>query len=531
MEHKKYRDIIKTRVPEYYQTDSELMEYLDVCGELFDELANTIRSFDDLNDYRHVPQSRLTLLARRFAFNPPRGIPQSMMRGIIRDIASIYSTGGTEQALFWVFRLLGWGVRTEYAWLLNPERYDPEIRNVYPEFYDASGLTSDLSYANSVFVPIGSEYEIGAENQPYVENTDFIFAGYLSIGRNELTYVGSGSATDPFSPQNPPLVTTDFNKINYRNFVYGEEKVESTGTFFYGRTPFSAYDNLRQIRILGEQYTSESPRYTDVVMKTPYVMVTVDESDYAQFTQPYEVDGVEYNYTESESFTIADTLINYFMTDTTRPSPVRVVLTTGHVIGEDIAYVSEDLTEDFTAAPQSVVDGNIFGTDTDIVDSLTVQGTGSYVIGTPGIHIGTPSFMPVNSLNVIQMGQIGDSRQEYTFQFASDTYSFGRTFGESDFIQEGTEYVSEKLPVRTPSSFTITPSSSVAVQIRRAVTGSFSDYTTLNGGTTYNLTSNDVNYIRFKTGDPTGITVSIDITWNSQVGYTLPFTYPSLVAA
>jgi len=524
------KDIITDRIPEYYRSDSGLSDYLEVCGEFFDELNETIKQHDNYNDYRYVPQSRLALLARKFAFNPPRGIPQSMMRGIIRDIASIYSSVGTEQALFWVFRLLGWGVRVEYAWLLNPERYDPAIRTRFSQYYEAEGLESDLSYQNSVLLEIGDQYKIGVEDQPFFSNDLFVFAGYLKIGRNELVYVGDGDPTDPFSPRNPPLVTTDFGKIDFRNFVFGEERVESTGTYFYGRTPFSSFDNLRQLRIIGEEYSSTSARYPNVVMKTPYVVVTVDEADYVQFTQPYEDDGIEYSYTESEGFTIATILIDYFMTDTTRPTPVRVILTTGHVLGEDKFFVKEDLDQTATAQPTELSD-QMKGEDAEDY-GITVNGTGHYAIGTEGIHIGTPSFMPTNSISVIPMGVIGQIEESYKYEIATDTYTITREFDENDFVQEGSDFFTDKIPVRTPSTIVVTSSEDVIIQIRSSVTGSFSDQQTLIGGTPYTLESNDVNYIRFKlTSSPSSITINVDVNWQSQVGYSLPSVYPSLVAA
>lgn len=531
----KYVDIIKRRVPEYYQVEgSDLMEYLEVCGEFFDELNETIKQHDSYNDYRHVPESRLTLLARKFAFNPPRGIPQSMMRGIVRDIASIYSSGGTEQALFWVFRLLGWGIRVEYVWLLNPERYDPKIKDIYSEYYESDGLESELSYENSVILNIGDGYEIGVEDQSYVINDQYNFSGHIKIGRNELVYTGDGNGSDPFSPRNPPLVTTDFNKVDYRNFVFGKERVENTGTYFYGRTPFSAFDNLRRIRIIGENYSTVSTRYEDVVMKTPYVMVTIDEADYVQFTQPYEDNGTEYNYTESEGFEIANILIDYFMTDTTRPSPIRVILTTGHVLGDDTFFISEDnLDQQSEGSDQSEQSDQMEGSEEEDYH-IEVSDTGNYVIGTGGIHIGTPSFMPANSLSVIPMGSIGDSRKSYRYEIADDTYTITREFTEGDFNEDGfDDYVTDKIPVRTPSVITVTSSEDVVIQIRRGVTGSFSDDQTLSSGTEYILESNDVNYIRFKAddGEPSSITIDVEVQWESQVGYTLPSSYPSLVAA
>jgi len=133
---------------------------------------------------------------------------------------------------------------------------------------------------------------------------------------------------------------------------------------------------------------------------------------------------------------------------------------------------------------------------------------------------------------VIPMGVIGQIEESYKYEIATDTYTITREFDENDFIQEGSDFFTDKLPVRTPSTVVVTSSDDVIIQIRSSVTGSFSDQQTLIGGTLYTLESNDVNYIRFKlTSSPSSITINVDVNWQSQVGYSLPSVYPSLVAA
>lgn len=527
------KEIMKERVPECYRNDSALTEYLEVCGELLDELKDTVKLHDTYNDYRRVPESRLSMLARKFALDPPRNIPEEMMRGIVRDIIQIYSSKGSESSLVWIFRLLGWRANFEYAWLINPERYEPNIRDVYPNVYEKLGLESDVSVSNSILLRIGEGYRIGVEDQLYAFDDNFLFDGYLRIGRNPLTFTGGGDVYDPFTPSSVEPFSTDFNKIDWRNFVYGKERVQPDGTFFYGRTPFSSFNNLREVRIIGEEYSDTSPRFRDVVMKTPYIIVEVNAQDYDKFTQPYEDDGIIYNYTESETYQIAETLINYFLFDSVRPSPIKVILIASRIKEEDTFFVSESLNDEFTSEPlelgveqSDITDLESYGMTLDTDSDL-------YEIGTAGLYVGSPSFMPVNSLSVIPMGAIGDLRTEYEFDVASDTWNYTISHDESYFTEHAVgEFVSPPYPLRTPCSFDVTVNQTGAtLQVAVGVDDDFVDWGVLSTGTTSFTASHDYNRIRVKTSDASGISVTVTTTWESQVGYDLPADHPQLIAA
>lgn len=516
------KDILRNRLPEFMRQDgAPILEYVDAVGEVLDDLKKTIKLHDDYGDYRYVPESRLAVLSRRFAFDPPRNLPESMQRGIIRDIMQIYATKGTENALLWVFRLLAWRATFEYAWLLNPERYDPNIRDLYPQYYERDGLDSGLSFANSFYPRLNNGYFIGVENQAFHGDDNFFISGPLLIGRNELSFTGGGDAYDPFTPDIQFNISTDYNKIDFRNFVYGKEQVDSDGTYFYGRTIFSGGDNLRKIRIIGEDYPPSQFRLRDVVLKTPYIIVNVNQQDYQKFTQPYTDDqGNEFFYTQSETFAIAETLVNYFLYDTVRPANVKIILISSLEDESDELPITTELEDEFTSQPVEQED-HVTSVDEEDYNLIFTDG---FLIGQNSMFIGAPTAFVANSITVVNAPVIGD--ETYDDQLVVSDTQFSYEFVNIDLEQNGSVFVSDEYPLRTPSTVTIDTDGDITVEARMGYFGDYSEFATISAGV-HSFTSHDLNFIRFvSASDETNITITVN--WESQLGYDLPVTAPEL---
>lgn len=390
---------LNKRVPENKQYEENIDEYLEVCSNVFNEIKDTIKKHDWYKDYRNIPEKRLSLLAYRFNYRESPLLTEEITRGIIRDITHIYTTNGTRGALYWVFRLLGWKVKVENAWLLNPQNYfnglipdSPEYptgEGVYLKFRSKEEVTNDsiLDY-----VAFGEGYNIEVQGQEYHNNAVYAIESYtyLKVGENNnfLGEISSARPTyhieeeDQFYIPNPELIiygypliglnfaeqasknqredisTTrersfDYNKLNYRNFVYGRAVDDSNGTYFYGRTYDSIEENLEKVRIVGEEYDPQVAWHSNNwVMSTPYLAITLTEEDYSKFVREYEYNGQEYVYNESEEKTLIEYLINYVFYELIRPSPVKILVLGEHVNMRDTGKVIEQVYEDtWTADP------------------------------------------------------------------------------------------------------------------------------------------------------------------------------------
>lgn len=292
-----YRDLLPKRIPESLQSDNELNQYLEAAGELFDEFVAEIESFDDYFDPAKVAEKRLSQLAAQFAMNFPRNLNTELQRSIIRDLEAVYQKLGTRDMINWIFRLIGWDVSLEYAWVLNPERYDPEVKHMF--------------------------------------------------------------SLDDYGREQMDNAITDFYSRDYRAFLLGEEIVFENGTYFRGRRFFDQRETFLKQEIVGEHYNERTKTRTpDKAMSTPYMFIRVSEEAYNIFISPYvdEDSGITYDYTEVEFFKVVENILNFFLFEEMRATHVRVVIIVTAQNLQDDFVVQDELTETWESDPVAVED-------------------------------------------------------------------------------------------------------------------------------------------------------------------------------
>lgn len=318
-----YKDLLPKRIPESEQNKENLLTYLEVCGELFDAYVDAIEGFDDYKDPVNVSKDRLQYLASEFAMTFPRNIGEDLQRTIIRDLEAIYQKNGGVDVINWIFRLIGWDVSLDYAWVMNPEYYDPAVVDVF-------------------------------------------------------------NLSDYGQTKSPPVIT-DFYRRDYRSFLLGEEYVFDNGTYFRGRRFFDKRDTFLKNEIVGEYYESDKTRTVDKVMSTPYLFIRVSEETYNIFISPYvdEETGEVFSYTDVEFFDVVQNIFDFFMLNVNRPSNVRVVIIVAPQFLEDVGVLTSDYSDEYTASPADLKDTGIV-TDPDnsyLVHEAQVGST--FMAGTP----------------------------------------------------------------------------------------------------------------------------------------------------
>ena len=295
-----YKEILKERIPEAFQDDEQLLRYLETAGELFDEYVKTIEGFDHYRDFTGNDLKRLRQLAIDFGMLFPRNLNEETQRRIIRDIHDIYSRVGVKRFTDWVFRIIGWDITIEHAWLPNPDLYDPSIADIHN--LDQYGRSTDLTITN-------------------------------------------------------------FYEADYRAFYIGESYVAPDGNvYFSGRKFFDKENTIDQLEIVGEDYDVLTKyRTSDKMGATPYVFVRVEEENYSNFltSYVYQETGEVFKYNRVEQFAVIENILNYYVFDQFRPTNVRVVIIVKTETVEDQTTIYDDVSTEYKSKPLILEDDTV----------------------------------------------------------------------------------------------------------------------------------------------------------------------------
>ena len=426
-------EIMKLKLPEFQRdTGAPIDGYVQTAGEMFDEMRTTIRAMSGYLNWADAPLSRIDALGSSFGIDFPRNLNEETRRTVVRDIVNIYKKNGTPDTLKWIFKIIGWNVDLQYAWVKNPD---------------------DLLQ--------------GKESIRY--NGEYVYDGSISYGE---------------------LTRADLDSLTFTKFVYGNVVDVDEGTFFFGRDYFDEAEfttgdptlfTYQQIPIQGESYPNFRTEPGDpYVASTPYIVLRVTEDDYRLFTEDY-VDpetGITYSYTDGERFQIAQELIDYLLFEQGRPVQVRVILIS---VQRDIDQVFPiydfDYNEVWTNAPyvfEDLVD-EVWSTYDETVP-VTID------IGDSGFKIG-PYSHPYSAYTALPQVVISPTQQILS-AVDIDTEENIQVFFET-----GDTGLSREYTIRAKTYLTISVPAGVTIDVQtvslRDGIQTYSSFQTLNASTTY----------------------------------------------
>lgn len=428
-------EIMKMKLPEFQRNTGEPIDgYIQAAGEMFDEMRTTIRSMAGYLNWADAPLSRIDTLGRSFGIDFPRNLNEETRRTVVRDIVNIYKKNGTPDTLKWIFKIIGWNIDLQYAWVRNPD-------------------------------------ELLQGQERIIYNGQYVYDGEISYGQKNRI---------------------NLDTLTFTNFAYGNVTDTPNGTFFFGRDYFDETDfetgdptafTYQQIPIQGESYPNFRVEPGDTyVASTPYVVLRVTEDDYRLFTEDY-VDpetGTNYSYTEGERFQIAQELIDYLLFEQGRPVQVRVILISVQRDSDEIPpLIDADYQETWTAVP------DVFS---DTVNEVLSQYTEPYVvsdikIGDGGYKIGPYShpFSPFTALGQWVIG--GGTQTLYPVEIDTEE-------NINIFFSAGDTGLSREYTIRARTYLTITVPAGLTIEVQTTplldgIGTPYSTFQTLSGGTTH----------------------------------------------
>ena len=504
-----WRDNLKHRIPEYHQDSKSMEDYLDVCGGIYDRLVQEIEKHDIYHDYKQTPEGRLSLIARSFGFDTDFDIETDMFRYIVRDLNHLIRTRGIKPALEWCFKLVGWEVTINDAWLPDPHKYDHRIIDFYPELF----------YGDP-------------DNETPTTRTD-----------------GQPTSATQETVNTSIYFTDDYFKVDYRNFLYGTTEIKDTGVYFSGGPLFGSGEEYKNIRIVGEQYqNANGVKDPLVVASTPYLVINIDNEsalELSNVVDKTEIDGETELYTFSEKYNLLRGLLDYLLYDFEKPSHVVIIaiLTNTDATDEmsmtdsfegnkvvsnrsDASYLEElSLSSDYKEMAEH--DIPIIGKDlyigqptipfsdsiTSFIDMYTIGGVEAFVDN-------ISSYESIDSLVYsneyidtfspdLKYRAIGHSDVPFTIKYDGDI-GIGRSGTNSDG-----DWVSYGLHMRTPSRVTIETDKPLGLEYKKHIEDEWtkSDVKIESGIT--RLEVNDVFQVKL-TSPLTTINIEVTTEWLPQ---------------
>ena len=240
-------DLIK-QIPIFQQTSVPLEQYAQAAGEVFDDISNAIDSLKYNYDYAHVKEENLDNLSALFDLKFFANLNEYGRRKFAKDAAKLYKKLGTEQALKYIFKIIGIKVEVEKMWMLAPVANANDITYLY---------NGTLQY---------HEADVG---QYYHEN-------------------GSPSPVAPLQ------------------LINGKSKVYDNGVYvdlYYGSEKFAKW------KIYGEEYDAYIDDSKFSMIKVPYYYINIIEESYNLYT---DVDGDgSLDYLDQEKINLAKELVEY----------------------------------------------------------------------------------------------------------------------------------------------------------------------------------------------------------------------------
>lgn len=188
------KEQIKNNVPSALKNNDLIDEYLEVVGEVFDEIRQEINYKSFETDYAKAKPATLVRVAADLGFNLSPKLRPSVLRRIIRDAQDVFSRMGTRGSLEWALKTVGYrSFDIDEVWVPNPDLlrmgYFRELKSEdEPRRYDVrKGSYSDFVVGEEYVTPEGTFFEGFVYND--FEKEDPI-DGIPIYGERYSTYTG-----------------------------------------------------------------------------------------------------------------------------------------------------------------------------------------------------------------------------------------------------------------------------------------------------------------------------------------------------
>lgn len=160
----KIGSILKVNIPEFMQGLEHLDEFLDVSGEVFDDIRSGIDDLRYIKRHDKCQDGMVDINLHELGFVLPVNIELSVKRQVLRDLANIHLRGATEDGIKHLLRVIGIEPTMNKGWLPNPKMVrngwyrDYFTRDEY-RYYPDERVRMDFLYGDTVDTDNGTFFE------------------------------------------------------------------------------------------------------------------------------------------------------------------------------------------------------------------------------------------------------------------------------------------------------------------------------------------------------------------------------------
>ena len=242
----KIGEILKLNIPEFIQGLKNLDEYLEVSGEIFDDLSDGIDKLKTIKHHGDCDDGYVDINLKELGFRIPVNINMSVKRQVLRDVTEMHIRRGTEDSVTILMRLIGIESKINKGWLMNPTRlrrgwwdiYNTDLTSrytatdrMYLDLYYGETIEKEegvyfrgyeywdtLEEAPTKLLPIaGEEYDVvGSLGHDFVEATPYMV---IRLEDSDLFLVDDKESIDPDTGEVYPYTLNE-------QFVLLEEIIE-----------------------------------------------------------------------------------------------------------------------------------------------------------------------------------------------------------------------------------------------------------------------------------------------------------------
>lgn len=191
---KKVQDQLISNIPSALNNNDLIENYVEVIGEIFDEIREDINYIKYATDYAKSKTSTFDAVESNIGLDLSSFLRENVTRRIIRDMPLIYSRMGTKSSLVWVLKTLGYkSFQVDETWVPNPDL----IRRGYyrglldvsePERYNINQNSyTDFVVGNEYVTPQGTFFR-GYEYNDFDRENEI--SGIPIYGEKYSTFTG-----------------------------------------------------------------------------------------------------------------------------------------------------------------------------------------------------------------------------------------------------------------------------------------------------------------------------------------------------